>query len=374
MRHAFKLILPACLLSTQALAWGDLGHQTTAEIAQRHLTDKARSLVLGYTAAEPMAFTATWPDSVREDKGFDPLKPYHFISISEGQQYPQEIVREDAYAILRNAKTILLEPDNKDVLASDSAAVKAQKVVAARARKTLYLRYLIHVAGDVHQPHHVGGGLDFGANSCNIQFVSADGVTSQKNLHSFWDGPLVDITKTKYQKEEAAKTGRLNFYFSRVDLANALEAKYATWTKSDDFQADLTPEDTLKWVMETRDLRLKMAYPDALVKYNPSTDGGDLKRPYCKIKTAESTDAKPYPYYDEKRVPTVNQNEDFAKEALAQVELQLVKGGYRLAALLNWVAKDLEAPGKVADFPALDVVIKSLTDRWMNPEAAAQPK
>ena len=38
-------VLTTTLVSSMALAWGDLGHQTVGEIAQRNLNSKGKRLV-----------------------------------------------------------------------------------------------------------------------------------------------------------------------------------------------------------------------------------------------------------------------------------------------------------------------------------------
>ena len=356
------------LISAQAFAWGDLGHQATAEVAQRHLTDKARSLVMSTMTAEPMALSATWPDSVRRDKTFDELKPYHFAEIKEGQAYPEGAMREDAYAVLRNAKVLLQESDHKDVKSSDTAAVKKQKIMLAKTRKAMLLRYLIHVAGDVHQPLHVGNGVDFGANACSVTLeLGEDPKPVVKNLHAYWDDSVVELIKDKYQAQDAAVTGKMNYYFGYFEIASSLDKKYASTVASEKFQAELSAEDPLKWILEARDLRMQYSYPDKIAGFDPKRDGGDIKRFYCKLKTAESTEQNPFPHFDKTKIPTLKEKDEFVQQSVSVAELQILKGGHRLAALLNAIAKDMPASASTPDFPSLELVIKSLKDRWLNP-------
>src|SRR5687768_4583082 len=76
-------LLDACL----AFAWGDLGHQTVAEIAEKNLTARARQGIVNILGPEALALAAIWPDQVRDDRQYDPFKDYHFVEIPAGKDY-----------------------------------------------------------------------------------------------------------------------------------------------------------------------------------------------------------------------------------------------------------------------------------------------
>jgi hypothetical protein len=64
----------------------------------------------------------------------------------------------------------------------------------AKKERAIYLAWLIHLIGDIHQPHHCGTLFDSpygkpnGDLGGNLFFVVASG--KQTNLHSVWDGAL----------------------------------------------------------------------------------------------------------------------------------------------------------------------------------------
>lgn len=69
-------------------------------------------------------------------------------------------------------------------------AVKAQIETltnpdATQAQKELALKILVHVVGDMHQPMHLGRATDLGGNRIKVKFFNDD-----TNLHSVWDGSL----------------------------------------------------------------------------------------------------------------------------------------------------------------------------------------
>ncbi len=57
----------------------------------------------------------------------------------------------------------------------------------------MYLRLLVHIAGDIHQPMHVGHPEDRGGNSIRVLWFN-----ELTNLHSVWDDKLVEMQKLSY--------------------------------------------------------------------------------------------------------------------------------------------------------------------------------
>jgi hypothetical protein len=55
------------------------------------------------------------------------------------------------------------------------------------------LKCLVHLVGDIHQPLHVGNGLDRGGNSVDVEFF-----WSSSNLHRVWDIGLIEEEKYSY--------------------------------------------------------------------------------------------------------------------------------------------------------------------------------
>lgn len=67
---------------------------------------------------------------------------------------------------------------------------------ASREDKVLALKILIHVVGDLHQPLHLGRATDLGGNTIKVKFFDRD-----TKLHSLWDTSLVDaVHKWSYSE------------------------------------------------------------------------------------------------------------------------------------------------------------------------------
>jgi len=60
-------------------------------------------------------------------------------------------------------------------------------------KKVLYLRMLIHIVGDIHQPMHVGRLEDLGGNKIRVLWFK-----DSANLHQVWDDRLINLQQLSY--------------------------------------------------------------------------------------------------------------------------------------------------------------------------------
>jgi hypothetical protein len=73
-------------LASTAAAWGTLGHETVALVAQNYIssdTAKFCQTILADTSATYLANVATWADSYRETKAGAFSAPFHFIDAKD---------------------------------------------------------------------------------------------------------------------------------------------------------------------------------------------------------------------------------------------------------------------------------------------------
>ncbi len=56
--------------------------------------------------------------------------------------------------------------------------------------QTLYVKFLIHLVGDIHCPMHTGHLSDLGANKISVTWFG-----KPTNLHAVWDDMLVESAK-----------------------------------------------------------------------------------------------------------------------------------------------------------------------------------
>lgn len=183
MKTMRKLLLAAILfyIPMHSMAWGVLGHRIVAQIAESYLTHKARKQIQRILGYESMAITSNWPDFIKSDSNFNYLSNWHYINLREG----------------------LAEAAIEDILSKDTTVNAYTKIgwLSQQLKnkelspdlKLMYLRLLIHIVGDVHQPMHVGRFEDLGGNRIKVQWFN-----SPTNLHALWDEKLIDFQQLSY--------------------------------------------------------------------------------------------------------------------------------------------------------------------------------
>jgi hypothetical protein len=208
----------------------------------------------------------------------------------------------------------------------------------SRDEKMVWLRYLIHVVGDLHQPLHVGNGMDMGANLCYVKWIEPATKTAPlrveyPSLHSVWDDELFGSIKKVY-----LETHPQDHYFDYVDLApqiekNNPESALGNYDKT-------AAADVSDWIKESQALH-KQVYIDRPGLDTPAT------RPYCKTIQLEFGVPKRKMdgslivingAFDPKVKPEIT--EDYKARAVRAIESQIMKAGLRLAYLINKMAKD----------------------------------
>jgi hypothetical protein len=175
-RLAFAIGVLAC---GPALAWGPVGHRTVGEIAEHHLTRRARVEVARLIAPQTLADVATWADEIRYLPEWKKADPWHYISIDDG---------ETLATTARNPDGDILEAmERMEGALRDRAATREQRIEA--------LKFLGHFVADVHQPLHVGRRADAGANKVEVVFNGRP-----IDLHWVWDALIINDQGYSYSE------------------------------------------------------------------------------------------------------------------------------------------------------------------------------
>jgi len=239
-----------------ASAWGAEGHRITGQIADSYLTPKARIAIKKILGNETIAITSTWADFIKSDTSYKYLTPWHYVDFARAYSYPEMVEflehdnNTDAYTKM---KFLIAELKKKDL---------------PKDKQLLYLRMVIHITEDLHQPMHTAHEDDKGGNDVKLSWFG-----KPSNLHSVWDTELIGNQELSYTEYAAA-------------------INHTTAAQRNQWQAD----PMTKWIFESSQLADKI--------YKETKPGSNLSYDY-----------------NFKFIGTVNQ--------------QLVKGGVRLAGLLN---------------------------------------
>jgi len=173
---ALAMVLLAISMSTIAAQsspnWGNVGHQVVAGVAQEMLSNNAIAQIRRLIPNGDMAAVATWADDVRHTSAYRWSAPLHFINTPDWLcQYSKQ----------RDCQ--------HDFCCDGAIQNYTQRLHDARLsmeHRTEALKFLIHFAGDIHQPLHVGFTTDAGGNSITVTYNGA-----QTNLHSVWDSGMI---------------------------------------------------------------------------------------------------------------------------------------------------------------------------------------
>jgi len=189
MRQIKNTVL-ACsliLLPFSGMAWGVLGHRIVGQIADSYLTKHTKKEIFKILGNESVAMASNWPDFIKSDQSYRYLSSWHYINVKGG----------------------LSETELKNYLATDTATDAYTKINwlsgelknkgLEQDKKVLYLRLLIHIVGDIHQPLHVGRFEDLGGNKINVTWFK-----DPYNLHQVWDSKLVDLQQLSYTEYATA--------------------------------------------------------------------------------------------------------------------------------------------------------------------------
>ena len=167
----------ACLMSIEGLGWGVTGHRATGLIAEQNLNAKAKKKIAAILDQESLAMVSTWMDEIRSDSTYNYAIEWHWTTIPDGKRY------ED----------VAKNPDGKviDMIEKMTADLKSGKL--GKKQEQEYLKMLVHLVGDIHQPLHVGKPGDRGGNDVKVKWFRAE-----SNLHRVWDSEMIDDTKLSY--------------------------------------------------------------------------------------------------------------------------------------------------------------------------------
>ena len=283
-----KVVAPLLLLTVtqSAYAWGPMGHRVTAEIAQRHLTPAALAKVNSLLDGRTLADVSNWPDELRSDPRFDKYKPLHFATVKDGLTSYRDAEKAPCgdLVVAIDAFAAFLRTNSRESLYTVKALTDKSDGTSKGAcnpqeteplTQAQALSFLVHLMGDLHQPLHVGG-TDMGGNLVAVNWM--DRWTS--NLHSVWDDEMPDYERLGYTQ------------FARF-LDRASEADTKRWQSGN----------TISWADEAVAMRSKLyVFPD--------------------YSTNAAIHMISYKYIGAQR---------------ARMREQLLKGGLRLAGVLNSV-------------------------------------
>ena len=289
-RTTLLFLLSYFLLPLHVYCWWETGHEVVARLAAARLTPAAQTRIaklLGVAdtkeaVADALAQASLWADILKKTE--TQTASWHFIDIA--LQDPRSAMPERC--------------QNDDCVTARIRQFAAQLSAKAAPADSHWsdldaLRFVVHFVGDVHQPLHDSSNADLGGNCETLN----PAVHQAKNVHALWDGPLVD----RNGPDDKAIAADLEIQIAA--LSNEHQKKISEGSEDD-------------WAWEAH----RLARPDIYRRLRIPTEA--ITFPVsCAVAPAEITGRK------------INIRESYIDEMKPVVRYQLIKGGLRLANLLN---------------------------------------
>lgn len=201
------LLFAVLLISFSAFCWGLTGHRVVGEIAERHLSKKAKKELRKIIGRETLAWWANWPDFIKSDSAWNHASKWHYVNL------PGHLAKDQFVAELKK-----LPGENLYTQIPEMLAQLKNKSLSADQRR-IALSFLVHFIGDLHQPLHVGREEDQGANKVIVYWFG-----EKTNLHSVWDSHFLESQQYSYTE-----------YSKLLDIADEQQIKAWQSTSLEDW-------------------------------------------------------------------------------------------------------------------------------------------
>ena len=167
-----------------SFAWGLTGHRIIGKIAENHINKKTKRSINQILGKESIAMAANWADFIKSDSSFSYLDSWHYVNVDSGLNKSAVLMNLEKDTIANAYNRILFLKDE----------LKNNKNLNA-ATQVMYLKLLIHLVGDVHQPMHVGRAQDLGGNRVKVYWFNQG-----SNLHRLWDEQIIERQLLSYSE------------------------------------------------------------------------------------------------------------------------------------------------------------------------------
>jgi hypothetical protein len=227
-----KLICLFIYLPFASSAWGVLGHRIVGQIADSYLSPKAKVEIQKILGFESVAIASNWPDFIKSDPTYKYLSPWHYVNLRAG-------LTEDSMKIFLMADTAADAYTKINFMVKE---LKTNKLLPLYT-KQLYLRLLIHIIGDIHQPMHVGREEDRGGNAIKVKWFS-----EEVNLHQVWDDRLINFQQMSYTEYAAAINHTTLVQRSAWQKQTLVQWMYDSYKLSEKVYAETQPDSRLDYL------------------------------------------------------------------------------------------------------------------------------
>jgi hypothetical protein len=270
-----NFIFLVILFTTQVHAWGPTGHRAVGAVAEKFLDPVVAVKINKILGGNSLSRVSNWSDEIKsEPDTYSYTFNWHYTDWKDEDHQHDETNS--------SGKLLFAIKEQMGILKDDKSS---------EDKKVFALKFIVHLIGDLHQPLHVGNGLDMGGNKCKVQFHGRG-----TNLHSLWDEGMIEFTKLSFTE-----------FANYVSQGRTLE-EIRSWKSGD----------VIDWALESKNLRSTIYPSDVTPSDAPST----IKQ-YCRSDIVVTSESMPKLGYE------------YSYKFIPVVEQRIFQAGLRLAVVLN---------------------------------------
>lgn len=219
MRTILLLVVLFFTLEISAEDWGKTGHRVTGEIAEQHLSKKAKRTIKKILKGKSLAWVSTYGDDIKSDPKYREYGPWHYVNLDpEQQEYEASNAAEEGDIIQGIEKSI-------EALKDPTTPIEDQE---------FYLKMLVHLVGDLHQPLHAGRSEDKGGNDLQVRWFNRG-----TNIHRVWDSHMIDDFQMSYTELAANSRSLSKEEEKQIASGDLLTWLYESRALSDEIYASV---------------------------------------------------------------------------------------------------------------------------------------
>ena len=182
--------------------WSKTGHRVIGEIAEEHLTKKAKRAIDKLLNGKNLASVANFADEIKADSTYRKFSAWHYVNFPADKKYTE--VEPSKYGDL--------------VIGVQKSIEIIENRESSDQEKAFYLKMLIHLIGDLHQPMHIGRLEDKGGNDIQVQWFNRG-----SNLHKIWDANMIDDYGMSYTELAASLPKLSNDQMEQIEKGDVLD-------------------------------------------------------------------------------------------------------------------------------------------------------
>lgn len=167
------LIFLCCFLigGGSASAWGYKGHDIVTAIAAANLKPRAAKKLNAILEGHTLTYYSGWMDNIRKQEPYRHTATWHYANVDEGYTF----------------ETMPRNPAGDVVSALEETAAALRNGGLNDSVERTYVKFLIHLVGDLHCPMHAGHSPDRSGNLIPVTWFG-----KPTNLHAVWDDDIIE--------------------------------------------------------------------------------------------------------------------------------------------------------------------------------------